>query len=404
MIAVENFTGIIKAKTCIRKSNNNEVIMRKNILSPLILAGGMLVCASSANAESLQMPATLDYNKGLVAEFPQQGVSIKLNFRGQALYQYRNPDEGEEVNNFDIRRGRIKVTGTAADGDLKFVLQNDFTGDIDDGSEDGQRTEDLKDLYVQYRAHDMVKVRFGQFKLPFSLQWGLSSANMQHIDRSIATRYFQPGRSQGLMIHGEDDSLKYAFAVDNGESAGEGTNRAGRNTNLRLTSSVSIGNGYNRGYEGDIGHDSESNWTAGLSGSWEDARSYGGMEVDSTVLGADLGLRCSGVALQGEFFYKNTNPDLGSSKDDIGFYGQASYAIVPDQWDVAARFSAILKDDNGLDSGDIEDKLEYTVTVGRYLMGHALKVQAEAQWEEAETLGGSSTTDFVAGVQASVVL
>ena len=354
---------------------------------------------------SLFANASLSYDNGVVLDFPDADLSVKLNFRGQANYRYINLDGLEDVSDFDIRRARIKVTANALGGDVTFKLQNDFTGDLDDGAATFQRTEDLKDLWVQYNAADAAKIRLGQYKLPFSLQASLSSFNMQFIDRSVATILLAHGRSAGLMVHGDAGGLYYAVSVDNGSGLGEGTNAGGFDTDHRLVSMVSLSSdGYNRKDEGDIAHEASTDWTAGISSSWEDAEVLGdGLEVEIFRLAADVGFKCHGLAAQGEFFYRQIDVDgLSSSADDIGFYVQSGYAFVPDAWDVAARFSAVFNDDDVIAAGDVEDRFEYNLAIGHYLMGHDLKVQAQVSFDSFEFYPDGDADDFRAELQASV--
>jgi phosphate-selective porin OprO/OprP len=57
-------------------------------------------------------------------------------------------------------------------------------------------------VYADYKQFDAVRVRGGQFKLPFSLDENTSASRLDFMFRSLAATHLSPGRDQGVMVHG----------------------------------------------------------------------------------------------------------------------------------------------------------------------------------------------------------
>lgn len=346
--------------------------MRK--LGIMIAAG--LVSLPFTMVEANAEPA-IGYKKGVNLSFPEQGVDLKLNTQLQPKYAYIDADGEDKESDFSLRRARLILSGRALNGDAEFKLQNDFVGDSEDG---GKRDSDLLDAWVQWNASDAAQIRFGQFKTLTGRQEVGSSANLQFVNRSIVAEEFNVGRQAGLMLGGEMGSIEYAAAVTNGESIGEGRNRSATDTKMLGTGYVAYNaNGYDRNYEGDPENSQELAFTVGLSAGVGQAE-VETTDEDSTRVSGDVGIRTHGFSFQGEYFYLNTDPDLGDSVDDTGFYAQAGYFFVPKEWEVVGRFGMLFPDAD-------DDTTEYTVGVGRYFLGHALKAQLNATFEQYEPVG-----------------
>lgn len=357
----------------------------------LLLAAGMVslpLAVVEANAEP-----KLQYKKGAMLSFPDQGVELKLNTQLQPKYAFIDTDGEENESDFSMRRARLVLSGSALDGDVSFRLQNDFVGDSED---DGKRDSDLLDAWVQWNASDAVQLRFGQFKTLSGRQEVGSSSNLQFVNRSLVAEEFNSGRQAGVMLGGEAGAIEYAVAVTNGESIGEGRNRSATDTKMLGTGYVAFnGNGYDRSYEGDPEHSDDLAYTVGLSLGFGESEAE--VEQDTSRVSGDVGLRSSGFSLQGEYFYQNTDPDLGDTVDDIGMYVQAGYFFVPKEWEVVGRFGTLLPDAD-------DDTTEYTVGIGRYFLGHALKAQLNATFEQYEPVGGEDIDENRYEFQVSAYL
>ena len=375
----------------------------------LLIAGALLVPASvfADSADSkLPTPANVYYKDGAVFDFPDSGTKVKLNGAFQGRYRYFDYDgsEHEDKNDFDVRIARMILSGSTLRDDFSFRLENDFVGKK---NEDGEKESSLLDAWGQWKFDELAQLRFGQYKVPFSTQYNASSMKLQTISRSIATDKFAVGYSEGAMLHGSSGGAYYALSVDNGSSDGEGQNRNGVDSDVRGAALAALtGGGYDRGSEGDVKNSSVLGWTTGVSGAIES----GAYKTDADVLrlGADAGVKVSGFSTIAEVFFRNTDPQAegaGSETDDMGYFVQGGYFVVPQEWEVVGRISAINLDDEGLANDGVEDKYEYVVGVNRYYLGHNLKVQADVVWEQNKTLDSEfDATDFRAELQLSYVI
>jgi len=357
----------------------------------------LLLLTSAASAED----ARVSYDRGTKLEFPDAGVKTKMNVQLQPKYSYTDYDDAEsrdleDKSDAEMRRARIILSGDLLHGDVSYKLQNDFVGSTDD---DGDKESELKDAWIQFNADEAAKIRFGQFKVAYSRQNLASSAALQFIERSIASREFDLGRDAGGALLGElGDGIEYLTTLTNGESDDEGLNRQGVDTNVLWAAIISLSQGgYNREYEGDPEHTNGLAWTAGAAVSYGQGE-ISDVDVDTTRLGADMGIRTEGFSLQGEYYWRQLDPDSSDKADDNGFYIQSGYFIVPKEWEVAARFAALYPD------ADNEDSTEYTLVIGRFLSGHDLKVQTGVTFLQQDQEGGSDVTDFRYELMATAYL
>lgn len=346
----------------------------------------------------------LHYNGGTRLEFPDAGVDMQLNVIMKALYSYSDFDESSgtgrpDTSSFDVPLVRLQASGNMMNGKYSYMLQNDFNGSNDDAN---GKDSDLRDAYFQWNGSDSLAVRMGQFKVPFGRQQTAYDETLQMVNRGLVNGEFNYGRSQGVMAMGAMGSANYALGLFNGDSAGEGINNAGVDNNhlgaLRVT--TDIGDYGSRSSEGDYGQTGNTAGTVGLAGVYGQGNDGLGNDYDEFALNADVGVRCHGMSVQGEYFYRSMDFDgSGSSIDDNGFYVQAGYFVVPQEWEVAARFGMNMFDN----SSSVDNETEYAFVVNRYLDGHNLKVQTGVTWYNTDfnASGTSDLTDMVADVQVA---
>jgi phosphate-selective porin len=138
-------------------------------------------------------------------------VQLELLARVQldARFRQRQADTGEddEARDLDIGRKRVGVRGR-----VTRVAAFEVEAEV-------ETRNPWRDVYVDYRQFRAIRVRAGRFKVPFSLDYTTSSANLDFIDRSRAADRLSGGRDRGVMAHGRlwDEHLKYevgAFADD----------------------------------------------------------------------------------------------------------------------------------------------------------------------------------------------
>src|SRR5688572_18113389 len=93
--------------------------------------------------------------------------------------------------------------------DFRFKTQLDLSrvgeeadDDDDVDAEVGERTDMLRDAFVNYRRLRPLQVQAGQFRVPFGRDQNTASHNLDFVFRSRPGTLLAPGRDVGVMVHG----------------------------------------------------------------------------------------------------------------------------------------------------------------------------------------------------------
>lgn len=129
---------------------------------------------------------------------------------------------------------------------IKGELFNRATFEIE--RELGDDINPWRDVYVNLRAHDLLEVRGGKFRLPFSLDNLTGSTSHDFIFRSLGARTLGFGRDVGVMLHGRADGRKVTYAVgmfDSGKTRDPSTtffddDEAGQNATRTVAGRVTV--------------------------------------------------------------------------------------------------------------------------------------------------------------------
>lgn len=134
-------------------------------------------------------------------------IGGRLNLDGRFF------DRGHpEVNEFLLRRARMGLRGTLHRA-FGFKVEADFAGG----------GASLKDGYLEARPWPALRLRAGQFKVPFSLEAVSSTLWMDFIERSMAASSLAPARDWGLVALGQlGQRVRYGIGLFNGARANRG--------------------------------------------------------------------------------------------------------------------------------------------------------------------------------------
>ena len=152
-----------------------------------------------------------------------------LSVNGRVHFDHRSYDYDDTTNattaepkgadTFDIRRARIGVKG-------KFAKYYSGEVVINAVSVDGFKIVDT--AYLDVNWFEKAKFRFGQFKMPFSLEQLTSSNNIDFVERSFVDAYI-PAKERGAQVFGEPfTGVTYALALSTGHKAVENTDANSR--------------------------------------------------------------------------------------------------------------------------------------------------------------------------------
>ncbi len=163
-----------------------------------------------------------------------------IQLMGRLHMDYRQYSDGGVAaatdpftDKLDIRRARLGARGQI-DKDWKFEVQGTYGGD--NGMGDTSTSLDI--AFLDYAANPAAMVRFGKFKMPFSLEQLTSSNNIDFMERSFASQNegeYVPAKETGVMLHGSPrEGTSYGVALSRGRanksSQYDGTDFIGRGT------------------------------------------------------------------------------------------------------------------------------------------------------------------------------
>lgn len=135
---------------------------------------------------------------------------------GRIQLDYRTYDTDDNKNNttedFDVRRAYFGVSGKLAKYyDYKVVAN------FAESDKSADKSNQLDEAYFGINWWKEASFRFGQFKMPFSLEEQTSSRFIDFQERSLANKLI-PGKEIGAMLHGEPvKGMFYALALSTGE-------------------------------------------------------------------------------------------------------------------------------------------------------------------------------------------
>ena len=163
-------------------------------------------------------PVLKEKDKNFTIESPNGENSISLTGRvhfDARAYDY-NQDNGTNAtlsavgaDTFDIRRARIGI---------KYKFGKYYSGEVTANTV-GTSSDVLDVGFLDVAWFEKAKFKFGQFKMPFSLEQLTSSNNIGFIERSFVDSFI-PAKERGFQVFGEPVAgMTYALALSNGTTA-----------------------------------------------------------------------------------------------------------------------------------------------------------------------------------------
>jgi len=367
-------------------------------LAPVVLEAELPPTPVALEAEPEEAPAKVGYEKGFFIESGDGNHRLAIAARLQARYTYHEVEAGPDTSAFSIERARLKLEGHAFTKDLTYVFQSDF----------GKGAVTLKDYYGDYRiAPDLLHVRAGQWKRPFSRQQIASSGSQELVDRAITDSAFGAGRDIGIALHnnyekspafeyalglfnGTGDRASTSISVETDPDTGEVSATAGNPSNVpsmfnpALVGRVGYNHGGIKGYsEADL-EGGGLRFSVGASGQLN----FDADRSDDSRVRAELDtiVKAHGFSTTGGVYVSSEQAGAGFSDralGAIGFHLQAGY-VIAEQFQPAARVAIVAPD------GDENDTLELALGFGYLPFGHNVKWQTEIA---ALSFQASETTD-----------
>lgn len=309
---------------------------------------------------------------------------MKVNGWGQLRHTILDSTgPGRDINQFQLKRGRLIFSGSAFTPDFAYFIQ------FDGRSSSGDNLR-LLDFFLTYDlGHHSLGLKegtigfmTGKYKMPFTRSRYMSSQNFEFTDRSVASTFFDVNRSLAWGLFGKNDRfrvpLNWELAIFNGLVTGGAETGSSGNLDhnfaysARLFTNISgeWGNGELADFEW---HDrlatrvgtAFASSTIDRSGATEFASVRvvdSGVQLEtllpSTVNQYDVSLyaidasaKYRGWSTTMEYYFRNLSgfgdPTV-SNLFDHGFWLQIGKFIVPSRFQLLARWSRVVGDSGTL--------------------------------------------------------
>lgn len=314
--------------------------------------------------------------------------AFRLEFSGFTQLRYianftRDAAPDEYTGGFVIRRTRLTFSGHAIDPSLTFKVTHSFDRRHGGASE-------LSDGSIEKAFESGVRVRAGQFKLPFLREELHSAKGLLAVDRSLVRDEFSLRRSQGVMMSIEGERTIVELALSNGgDSANLGFANDPTDYAVTVRGQLLLDGSWRSFRRAGATEGQAFSWVLSGAGHVEE-----GAFERTTRWTFDTAMKGDGWSLLLAYVGRETHS--GGVFRDHGVVVQA--AARHEDLEPFARFDVILPD--GDRPGDDAFR---TLTLGAnwYLRGEALKLSADLSWHlddsaSNDLVGGSSGVGFVA--------
>lgn len=276
------------------------------------------------------------FKDGIKWESGDKANSIAINGRVQLDYRQFSNNEDQTADDFDVRRAYLGVSG-------QFAKYYDFKVVANFADKDGtsDKSNQLDEAYFGINWWKQASFRFGQFKMPFSLEEQTSSRFTDFQERSLANKMV-PAKEIGAMVHGEPTKgVFYGLAL----STGEGRNNVEAKTDEGNDVIARVG----ANIAELVGH-TDNVYHVALAGSWGDqskamkaeanSESKGGTIFSQTTAaagerdryGVEGAFAFGPVKLQSEWITNKYDFDNGKSADVDAWYAEALWMITGEKY------------------------------------------------------------------------
>ena len=362
----------------------------------------------------------LDLNAG---ELP---FEMRLNGWGQLRHTYFSAHEIDQVdaNQFQLKRARIIFSGSAFTSDFSYFFQLDGRS----SSGDDIRLLDYRLTYDLGRHRwglDRGKFGFktGKYKMPFNMARWLSGRQFEFTDRSVASTFFDVNRSLAWGLFGRIDAFRvplyWETAIFNGLVTGGAETGSSGDLDANFAYSGRL-LWYPVGTWG-AGQLADFDWHeqlavrmgTGFANSTIDRRGETEFEsirvVDSgrrlefllpdevdqytvNLYAFDASLKYRGWSFTNEYYFRLINDFQGADIPDLfdfGYWMQFGKFIVPQKFQVLARWSRVIGESGTLGVTD-QSASEYALGSVYYFRKQNAKFTFDATYLDGAPVNSAS--------------
>jgi hypothetical protein len=352
----------------------------------LLLTLGMLLSVAALNAQSIVQKTKNAF----------QSDAFQLSGYGQIIgniseYPSRGQAKTTANNSIDLARAILFAVGKlGAENQFGYMLMYDF------GPNPG-----LHELYGEWYYNDAINLRFGQYKIPFTIENPMSPTRVETI-------YFS--RSVSAMAGSTGDFNQFGVAGPKGSSISP---KAGRDAGLQLSGKLFKKDDFFR----------LEYYTGLFNGTGLNTKDNNNHKdfIGTAYFQPIKGLRLGGSVYSGKLYYtKNGQPATNHTRDTWaasaeynskyfygrseyitandggvkrnGYYGSAVWKLVPNKWEVVGKYD-YYDTDTAISGNEVID-----LTTGvNYYLAYLTRIQLNIIHTEDKILGANDA--FAAQLQ-----
>lgn len=352
--------------------------------------------------ELLRMMPNIEVGKGITFQPRSKWYSMTLRFRMQNMVGLSfDRDFSLTQTEARVKRLRLRFDGYIYSPKLVYSIQLGFTP-YDTKEVPNSNTNLVRDAIVYYVPNAHWNIGFGQTKIKANRARVNSSSALQFVDRSIVNREFNLDRDFGFF--GEYNGRigkRFRLSAKGSITLGEGRNwSTSSDGGLAYTGRLELyplGRFKSKGdvIEGDFEYEEQVRILLAGAYSYNSraARLQGQNgalmpEGEQRSLGSyffDFILKYRGFAFYTDFMGRTCDTPLFDGNEGIFVYTgkglnlQTSY-LFNRKWEIALRNSTMFPDREVQPWVGYSRWNQTTIGVTRYLIGHSLKVQADASY------------------------
>lgn len=388
----------------------------KKIIATLLLCAGS-VCASAQQEETtfetsagneaellekLRNMPNIEVGKGITFQPKNKQYKMTMRFRMQNLLAMDFDDNFSlQETQARVKRLRLRFDGYIFSPKLLYSIQLGFTPYDSKVLPNGNQNI-VRDAMIYYMPNANWNIGFGQTKIKANRARVNSSSALQFVDRSIVNSEFNLDRDFGLFGEFYKPLIgDFNMAAKASITLGEGRNwSSSKQSGFAYTGRLELypfGRFKSLGEVAEGDFERESNVKVMLAGAYsyndKATRLQGqngaimpnGETRDLHTYFVDFILKYQGFAFYTDFMGRSTSQPLFNNEASPCIYKgngvnvQTSY-LFPSNWEIALRNSTLLPAKEVQPIVGYKKHNQTTLAVTKYLIGHSLKIQADASY------------------------
>lgn len=388
----------------------------KKIIATLLLCAGS-VCASAQQEETtfetsaaneaellekLRNMPNIEVGKGITFQPKNKQYKMTMRFRMQNLLAMDFDDNFSlQETQARVKRLRLRFDGYIFSPKLLYSIQLGFTPYDSKVLPNGNQNI-VRDAMIYYMPNANWNIGFGQTKIKANRARINSSSALQFVDRSIVNSEFNLDRDFGLFGEFYKPLIgDFNMAAKASITLGEGRNwSSSKQSGFAYTGRLELypfGRFKSLGEVAEGDFERESNVKVMLAGAYsyndKATRLQGqngaimpnGETRNLHAYFVDFILKYQGFAFYTDFMGRSTSQPLFNNEASPCIYKgngvnvQTSY-LFPSNWEIALRNSTLLPAKEVQPIVGYKKHNQTTLAVTKYLIGHSLKIQADASY------------------------